>query len=331
MQVRTSGWDRTAEEVLSGHRLSREEALDVLRAPDDELLAILDASFRVRREHWGRRVRIHVLANARKGGCPEDCHFCSQSTAYRTHVEPEEVVTAERLVEGARGAADARAWKYCIVTATRSPGEKLMVEVCQAVREIKRSLPLLICCSLGLLTRGLADRLRDAGVDRYNHNLETSRRFFSSVCTTHTYDDRLNTLIAARQAGLSLCSGGIVGMGESDEDVVDLAQSLRDLDVDSIPVNFLNPIAGTPLAGQPCLTPSYCLKVLSVFRFLNPSKDIRVAGGREVNLRELQALALYPANSLFAGGYLTTGGQGATAVHDMVRDLGFEIEEMREA
>jgi biotin synthase len=177
------------------------------------------------------------------------------------------------------------------------------------------------------LTEEQAKRLKEAGVDRYNHNINTSKDHYANITSTHTYDDRVRTVETVKRAGISPCSGVIVGMGETDEQVVDMAYSLRELDADSIPVNFLNAIPGTPLEGMKELNPRRCLKILCLFRFLNPTKEIRVSGGREVNLRTLQPLALYPGNAIFIGDYLTTPGQKAELDYQMIEDLGFEIEE----
>jgi biotin synthase len=195
-----------------------------------------------------------------------------------------------------------------------------------AVRAIKQDLPIQICCSLGLMNEAQARRLKAAGVDRVNHNLNTSEAFHGLICTTHTFQDRLSTIRNARSAGLEICSGGIVGMGEADDDLIDLAMALRDVQPDSIPVNMLHPVAGTPLEGCDDLTPQRCLKALCLFRFLHPRTEIRIAGGREHNLRSLQPLALYPADSVFVNGYLTTPGAPAAEVWGMIRDLGFTIE-----
>ncbi|MEM1305272.1 MAG: biotin synthase BioB, partial [Planctomycetota bacterium] len=204
------------------------------------------------------------------------------------------------------------------------------------VPEIKQKYGLDICACLGLLSDEQAERLAAAGVNRVNHNLNTGRDHYENICTTHTYQDRVDTLRSVRTAGMELCSGGIVGMGEQREDVVQMAIELRDLGVESIPVNFLNPIDGTPLEGSAnCagsdLTPQYCLKVLAMFRLVNPDREIRIAGGREIHLRSLQPLGLYAANSLFVGDYLTTEGQAPQADYEMIRDLGFEVVASGEA
>lgn len=321
-------WINFAERVLDGGVPTFDEALSILRAPDDELLALLDAAFRVRARHHGRDVRIHVLQNAKSGLCPEDCSFCSQSLSAATGVERYRMQTVEELVEGARRAHEMRAVKYCIVTATRGPSAGELDVVCDAVRRIKSEMDIQICTSLGLLKDGQAEQLAAAGVNRFNHNLETSRRHFPEICTTHDYEERIATVRAAKRAGMEACCGGIMGMGETGEDRVALAFELRELEVESIPVNFLDPRPGTPLGETPRLQPADCLRALCMFRFVNPSRDIRVAGGREVNLRRMQPFALYPANSLFVDGYLTTPGQGFEADIQMIEDAGFRVAEI---
>ncbi len=321
-------WNHMADRALDGEAPSFDDALAVLRAPDDELLPLLDAAFRVRARHHGRDVRIHVLQNAKSGLCPEDCTFCSQSVSAASGVERYRMQSVEEIVEGARRAHQMKAVKYCIVTATRGPSARELETVCEAVRQIKSEMEINICTSLGLLRDGQAEQLAAAGVTRFNHNLETSRAFYPEICTTHDYEDRIATVRAAKRAGLEACCGGIMGMGETEEDRVALAFELRELEVESIPVNFLDPRPGTPLGVVERLSPGECLRSLCMFRFVNPSRDIRVAGGREVNLRRMQPFALYPANSLFVDGYLTTPGQGFEADIQMIEDAGFRVAEI---
>ena len=320
-------YDRLADLALVGELPPREDLLAVLRAPDDAVPALLDAAFQVRRHSFGLRVQLHRLINAKSGLCPEDCGYCSQSRPSTASIDRYPFLPLERLMQAAREAKAARALRFCIVNSGRGPTERELDQVVAAVEAIRAEVSINICCCLGLLTDDQARRLKAAGVERVNHNLNTSRRFYPRICHTHSYDDRVRTLEAVRQAGISTCSGGIVGMGETDDDILDLALHLRALDIDSIPVNFLHPIAGTPLAGVRLLDPRRCLKVLCLFRFILPAKEIRVAGGRELNLGSLQPLALYPANSIFVEGYLTTPGQTAPAAHRMIADLGFEIDE----
>ena len=324
----TQRWNDLADRVLAGSSATTDDALALLASPDDELLAVLHAAFRLRQRYHGREVRIHVLKNAKSGLCPEDCAFCSQSTKFETGVERFGLLSVEELVAGAREAAAMGAVKYCMVTSTRGPSERELETICTAVRQIKRELNLNVCTSLGLLKDGQAEQLAAAGVTRFNHNLESSRAHFPEICSTHDYDDRIRTVKAAKAAGMEACCGGIMGLGESPQDRVALAMELRALEVESIPVNFLDPRPGTPLGDRPRLTPQDCLRALAMFRFVNPTRDIRIAGGREVNLRHLQPLALYPANSLFCNGYLTTPGQGPDADIRMIEDLGFRVAEL---
>jgi biotin synthase len=325
--VATSLWSALADKALEGERLEREEALAVLRAPDDELLALLDAAFRVRRAHFGLLVKLNMIVNAKSGICPEDCGYCSQSIISTAPVPKYSMLAEDVLVDGAREAWARQARTYCIVASGRGPSARELREVTAAVRRIKGEMPMKVCACLGLLTDQQALELKQAGVDRYNHNLNTSSDHHARITTTHSYDDRLATIGAVKRAGISPCAGFIAGMGETDEQLVDLAFALRGLDADSIPVNFLNAIAGTPLQGLDELNPRRCLKILALMRLVCPAKEIRVAGGREVNLRSLQPLSLYAANSIFVGDYLTTPGQAAEADWKMLEDLGFEIEE----
>lgn len=321
-------WNALSNKILDGGALDREEALSLLRADDDELLLILDAAFRVRVHYHGREIRLQVLKNVKSGTCGENCAFCSQSASSDSPIERYPMRTVEELVAGAAEAQDRHAVRYCMVTAGRGPIEKDLDVLCEAVRRIKRDVPIEICASLGLLNDDQARQLVEAGVDRFNHNLETSRRYFPTICTTHSYDDRVGTVRAARAAGMEICCGGIVGMGETLEDRVELAFALRELQVHSIPVNFFDPRPGTPLAHVERITPVAALKALAMFRLVNPEREIRVAGGREVNLRHLQPLAFYPANSMFTEGYLTTSGQGYERDMAMIRDAGFTVAEL---
>lgn len=319
-------WSKLADNALAGAVPSRDEARAVLHASDDELLTLLDAAFRVRRAHWGKRVSLHVLENAKLGGCPEDCGFCSQSSKYASPSGEAPIKSVDELVEGARRAHATRAKRYCMVTATRGPSQRDLDTICSAAQRIKAEMDIELCASLGLLTEAKAQRLAAAGVDRFNHNLETSERHYGTLVSTHTWRDRVDTIRFAKSAGMDTCCGGIVGLGETEEDLLDLAFALRDLDVDSVPVNFLDARPGTPLADRPLVDPGFALRALCVFRFVHPRTDLRVAGGRELTLRSLQVMALYPANSIFTQGYLTTGGATPEHDHQMIRDAGFELE-----
>lgn len=319
-------WNAFAERSLAGDRLTREEAREVLCAPDVVLLDQLAAAYRVRHHYWGNRVRLHYLLNAQSGLCPEDCHYCSQSKISTAAIEKYPLLAQEQILKAAERAAKLNAGTFCFVISGRSPTESAFAKVLDAVRAVKENYDLKICACLGLLSEEQAHRLAAAGVDRVNHNLNTSEDYHSEICTTHTFDDRRATVKNVQSAGITTCSGGILGMGESDDDVIDLAFSLRDLDVTSVPLNFLIPIPGTPFEGLRELNPRRCLRILCLFRFVLPKQEIRIAGGREVHLRSLQPLGLYPANSIFVGDYLTTPGQAAHSDWEMIRDAGFVLE-----
>ncbi|HKV50626.1 MAG TPA: biotin synthase BioB [Gemmatimonadaceae bacterium] len=322
----TRDWDGLATTALAGHVVKRQDARALLRAPDDELVAQLAAAYRVRRHYWQNRVRLHFLLNAQSGLCPEDCHYCSQSAVSTAEIERYPLLAREKILAAAGRAASVKAGTFCLVISGRTPGERVFQKVLDAVRAVRETYDLRVCACLGLLNEDQAHRLRDAGVTQVNHNLNTSERFHPEVCTTHTFDDRRLTVENVRAAGLKTCSGGIVGMGESDEDIIDLALSLRELGVRSVPLNFLIPIAGTPFSERAALDPRRCLRILCLFRLLLPSQELRIAGGREVHLRSMQVMGLYPANSIFIGDYLTTPGQAARADLEMIRDAGFILE-----
>ncbi|HSG05903.1 MAG TPA: biotin synthase BioB, partial [Nitrospiria bacterium] len=235
-----------SEKALSGACLSRDEARQVLDAPDERMPDLIQAAWRVRYANSGRKVQIHMLINAKSGICEEDCHYCSQSSISSADIKAYPLLNQKELLDGASRALEARARRFCIVTSGRGPRAAELEAICSAVREIKRKTPLSICCSLGLLTAEDARALKEAGVDRVNHNINTSEDFHSNICSTHTYQDRVRTLANARAAGIELCSGGIVGMGEGNEELIDAAMALRELGPESLPVNFMHPIEGTP-------------------------------------------------------------------------------------
>ncbi|MBM7602119.1 biotin synthase [Metabacillus crassostreae] len=319
-------WELLADEVIKGKMLVENEALSILQCSDDDLLLLLHGAFTIRKHYYGKKVKLNMIMNTKSGLCPENCGYCSQSIVSKAPIEKFSMLDRESILKGAEKAHRLKVGTYCIVASGRGPSNKEIDHVSSAVSEIKDKFGLKICACLGILKPEQAKRLKEAGVDRYNHNLNTSKEHHPSITTTHTYENRINTIQAVKESGISPCSGVIIGMGESLYDVINMAFSLRELDADSIPVNFLHAIDGTPLEGTDDLNPMYCLKVLALFRFINPTKEIRISGGREVNLRTLQPLGLYAANSIFIGDYLTTPGQEGTADHKMLEDLGFEID-----
>jgi biotin synthase len=323
---------RLTAAALERRQPERDDALALLRTSDDDIQAVVAAAFEVRRRFFGRRVKLNFLLNMKSGLCPEDCHYCSQRRDSTADILKYPMLGAEESVEAAGRAVHAGAKRLCMVASGRGPAPHELDQVATNVRAVKDAYPdLEICACLGLLQEGQAETLRDAGVYAYNHNLNTSEKHYDQVCGTHTYSDRQDTVGRAAEAGLSPCSGALFGMGETDEDIVDLAIDLRRLQPDSVPVNFLIPIDGTPLAGRFELTPQRCLRILALYRFYFPDVEVRIAGGREVHLRSLQPLGLMIANSIFAGDYLTTEGQPASADLQMIADLGFEVEGSGEA
>jgi biotin synthase len=320
-------WKAIANRILDGgESMTRDEALAVLNSSDDELLDVLQAAYLIRKNFFGKKVSLHVLKNAKSGVCPEDCSFCSQSKSSTADIEEYEMQSADEIVIGAQDAADMQALRYCVVTSARSPSENELQVITEAAARIKREYPQLeLCASMGFLTEEKARRLKESGVDRFNHNLETSANFYPSICSTHQYEDRVETAKTVKKVGLDLCCGGLIGMGETLEDRVDLAMALKELKADSAPINFLDPREGTGLEGAARVTPNDCLRTLAMFRFVLTYAEVRIAGGRETCLRDLQPLSLYPANSMFTNGYLTTGGQDFEADQRMIEDAGFEL------
>ncbi len=326
-----SVWHKLADDVLAGQPVTEEQAEAILQSSDLELLDLISAAYRLRHRYFGNTVQLYFLVNAKSGLCPEDCSYCSQSKISKAPIEKYRMLSSEQLLDGARLAKERDSKTYCIVISGRAPSEREMNAVETVVPRIKEEFGLKICACLGLLTPENAQRLKSCGVDRVNHNLNTSEEHYSEICNTHTYQDRLTTLRNVRAAGLELCSGGIIGMGETPKDTVSMAMELRQLQVESIPLNFLHAIEGTPLEACNDLTPQRCLRTLCMFRFVNPASELRIAGGREKHLRSLQPLGLYVANSLFVGDYLTTRGQPPEEDYRMIRDLGFEITGQSEA
>jgi len=301
--------------------LERIAALEDAYVPD--LLALADD---VRVAAYGNVAAVEVLYNAKRGGCSEDCHFCSQSARFATDVEPEVLSPVEGFVEAARDARDRGAAEFCIVVAVRGPSAKLLDRVAEATRRIKAELPLTVAVSLGILRDDQMPVLVEAGVDKVNHNLESSRRFFPSICTTHTFDERLETCERVKRYGLELCCGGIIGMGETPADRVDFLMTLQALEPQEVPINFLNPRPGTPLAQRSILEPTEALRFVAMARLAMPKALIRFAGGREITLQGLQDLGMRSgASGLVLGNYLTTGGRNDADDFAMLDRLGFEV------
>lgn len=313
-----------ADRVLAGGSITREEAAALLGTPDEEVLGLVAAAGRLRRHWFGNRVKLNYLVNLKSGMCPEDCGYCSQRLGSEADVLKYSWLSADEATRVARAGVSAGARRVCLVASGRGPSNRDIDRVGEIIGAIKADDPdVEVCACLGLLKEGQAEKLAAAGADAYNHNLNTAEANYADICSTHSYADRAETVALAKGAGLSPCSGLIAGMGESDGELVDVVFALRGLDSDSVPVNFLMPFEGTPLEGTHRLTPLDCLRILAMVRFVHPDKEVRIAGGREDNLRSLQPLGLEVANSIFLGDYLTSEGQPGATDLQMIADAGF--------
>ena len=308
--------------------ISRDAALEILeneRLDTDEILSLAEIP---RKKHFENFVQIHILDNIRNGSCGEDCSYCAQRKGDSAEEIPQySTKEEEEILAEARAAFESGAFRFCMVTSGRGPSRKSIAFYSSVIRKIKERYPIHICLSAGILTDpALAGDLAAAGLDRYNHNLNTSDARYAEICTTHTFQDRLSTLANMRQAGVSLCSGVIAGMGESSEDLVDVAFRLREANVESIPVNFFLPVPGHAVKNQTPLSPEKCLRILSMFRLVNPASEIRMAAGREFHIRERQKDALRAANSLFVSGYLNVKGSNAEETFRLIVQSGYRID-----
>ncbi|KRF17795.1 biotin synthase [Nocardioides sp. Soil797] len=319
-------YDELADRILAGGAATAEEALAVLRTTDAELLGAVAAAARLRREHFANTVKVNYLVNLKSGLCPENCNYCSQALGSQAPILKYSWLSKDEALSQAGAGLRGGASRVCMVSSGRGPSDRdvdRVVEMTEAIKEEYADVE--VCACLGLLKDGQADRLRAAGVDAYNHNINTAESNHDKIVQTHTYDDRVDTIEKAKSAGLSPCSGLIAGLGESDAQLVEALFALKDLDADSIPVNFLMPFDGTPYENTWELSPMRCLRILTMARFVCPDKEIRIAAGREMHLRSLQSLALQVANSIFLGDYLTSEGQQAETDLAMLRDSGFVI------
>jgi biotin synthase len=320
-------WERIRAEAMSGEGIGAADALGVLSLPDAALWRLLDVSEAVRRNFKGDGIRLCSIVNAKSGLCSEDCSFCAQSSRSSAEIRKYPLLPAEEIFRAAADAKERGAREFSIVASGMSMGNRTeLARVGDAVARIREELGLETCVSLGTLKAEDVSYLLSRGLRSVHHNLETSRSFFPNVCTTHGYEEDVAAVRAAKEAGAWVCCGGIFGLGESPEDRVELALTLRELQVDSIPVNFLNPVPGTPMEGRRELTPTGCLKIIAMLRLTNPAREIIVCGGREVNLRDLQALMFAAgATGTMAGNYLTTEGRPAEDDLRMLRDLGLSL------
>ena len=316
------------EQVLErGVGLTQEQVLEVLQLPDDRLEDLLALAHDVRMKWCGPEVEVEGIISLKTGGCPEDCHFCSQSGLFASPVRSA-WLDIPSLVEAAKQTAKSGATEFCIVAAVRGPDERLLAQVAAGIEAIRNEVDIQIACSLGMLTQEQVDRLKAMGVHRYNHNLETAQSYFPNVVTTHSWEERWGTLEMVREAGMEVCCGGILGMGETLEQRAEFAANLAELDPHEVPLNFLNPRPGTPFGDLEVLSASEALKSVAAFRLALPRTMLRFAGGREITLGDLGAKQgiLGGINAVIVGNYLTTLGRPAEADLELLEDLQMPIK-----
>ena len=313
------------EGVLSGMGVSAEDAGRLINTEDDTLAELASCANTITREFNGIKIDVEQLNNIKKNACSEDCTFCGQSALYDTGIETYQLPEPEQIVRQAQKARDEEAESYCLVAAWREPSPKDFEKVCSIIRMINKEVGIALECSLGFLTGEQAARLKGLGVRRYNHNLETARSKFPEICTSHTYDDRLNTLRIAREAGLELCTGGIIGMGESREQRLELATELASIRPEEVTINILVPVIGTPQELQAPLPEGEAARLFALLRFMLPDSIIKISGGRESQLKDDgESLLRGGANGIITSGYLTMGGNTAGKDLGMIEKIGLE-------
>lgn len=314
------------ERILDGGAITRSEAQDLLRVSDDDLMFLLACADKIRIRFKGQEFDSCSLINARSGACGEDCAFCAQSSRHGGEAQIYGLVSEDDILKAAQEASAFGAARFCTVTSGGALSEKDLDTLLRALERVGTETPIKLDASLGFLDEEKANRLKQAGVTRYNHNLETSREYYPEICSTHSYEQRVDTVRTVLNSGLSACCGGIIGLGETESQRLDLAFTVAELGVDCVPINILNPRPGTPLENQPPPSPMEILKTIALFRMILPKTTIKVAGGREANLGDFQAMALRSgANGMIVGGYLTTTGRSVDDDLRMVRQAGYEI------
>ena len=307
--------------------ITREEALDILNLPDEELDTLISYAEKLRRKYKGNKVGIHLLTNARSGNCSQDCAYCAQSCRSSADIDKYRWVSDEKLYKDNDFVNEHHFARHCIGLSGMKFNDSEIEELAGKIRRMKQT-GTHLCCSIGFLTEKQEIMLKEAGLDRINHNLNSSRSFYKNICSTHTYDQRVDNIHMLQKLGFEICSGGIIGLGESKEDVVDMLFELKEINPEAVPINFLLPIKGTPLENKDTsgLTTQYGLKVLSLARLLIPRSDIRCAAGREVYFKGEEKRLLSIVNSIFASGYLTENGQGVKDTIKTIEDAGFTYD-----
>ena len=316
-----------ADDIIRGHEPSLEQFESLADRTGDMIWDLVSGADRIRAHHFGNEVHLCTICNGKSGRCTEDCTFCTQSIYHQTDIETYPLMGKEDLKKGGVSASESPIHRFSIVTSGKALPSHEVTTVSQAMSELDQA-KIQTCASLGCLGRADLLRLRDAGVTRYHHNLETSESFFDQMCTTHTYQTRVDTLLIAKELGFSICSGGVFGIGETDRQILELALAIKQIGVDAVPINFLTPVKGTRAEHFNYLTPERCLKIIALFRYVLPEKDIFICGGRESNLGHLHARIFEAgATGIMTGNYLTTAGQTLENDLDMIDRNGFTIRD----
>lgn len=315
------------EFIKSGGIIGIQKAEKLLNLEQEQTLELLAVANRVRKHFQGDQVDLCSIINVKSGRCSENCAFCAQSAHHQVNIEVYDLLDREVVLARAKLMEQAGAQRFALVSSGRGIKEgKELDQIIDLIATLKRETNLSLCASLGLLTPDAAAKLKEAGLDRYHHNLETAESYYAKICSTHSYQDRINTIKIAQEVGLTVCSGVILGLGESQQQIIEVAEAIRELNVDSVPLNILNPIKGTPLGNNPLVDAWQVLKIVAVFRLMMPKTNLRFCGGRETSLRDLQALGMLAgANGLMIGNYLTTAGREPEIDLQMLNDLGFKL------
>lgn len=319
--------DQIVEKSLNNDFLDRNECHQILSFPNQELNKLLEAVYIPRKRYKGNKVSIQILSNIRSGNCSQNCNYCAQSCVSSAKIDKYYLLPEENLLNNGEIGRKKYVKRHCVGVSGITFADDDFDKICDRFKKLREAINTDICCSIGFLTKEQAIKLKKAGVKRINHNLNTSKNYYENVCTTHKYEDRIKNINMLKSVGFEICCGGIIGMGESNDDIIDMLFDIKTIAPESVPINFLIPIKGTPFENMAKnLSPEFCIKVLCLARFLNPKSDIRSAAGREIHINEKQNLMFYAVNSIFAAGYLTADGQSISDAIELIENSGFEYE-----
>ncbi len=315
------------QKALFNELLTKDECKFILDYPNDKIEELVNEVYKVRYKYKGNKVSVQILTNAKSGNCSQNCKYCAQSCISKANIDKYSLIDFDKLLENGKTGDNKNVKRHCVGFSGLTFTDEQIDKICEYFKKLKNEVKTDICCSIGFLTKEQAIKLHNSGVSRINHNLNTSRRNYPNICTTHTYQQRIDNIKMLKEVGFEMCCGGIIGVGENQDDIVDMLYDIREINPKSVPINFLIPIKGTPFENNAKdLTPEYCLKVLSLARLLIPQADVRCAAGREIHIKEKQPLMLKIVNSIFASGYLTADGQNIEDTKKLIENSGFEYE-----